>query len=144
MRQLCWLIMALMFPLGATGQSLSPGEVVDAFHRSLADRDSIAAMGYLAADVVIFESGGVEQSREEYAGHHLGADMAFAGATNRVVTDRTEYDFGDAFAVLSETGTTGRVRDRDIDSRGVETMILRKTSEGWRIVHIHWSSRRGG
>jgi len=22
-----------------------------------------------------------------------------------------------------------------------ETMILRKNADGWRIVHIHWSSR---
>ena len=27
-----------------------------------------------------------------------------------------------------------------IDS--TETMVLRKAADGWKIVHIHWSSRR--
>lgn len=142
MRYWYWLVIVTLVPWPAAGQSPPAAEIVDSFHGALADRDSVAAVDYLAPDVVIFESGGVEQSRDEYAGHHLGADMSFAAATTRVVTKRTEQQLGAAVLVLSETHTTGRYRNRDIDARGVETMVLRRMPGGWRIVHIHWSSRR--
>lgn len=39
------------------------------------------------------------------------------------------------------TKTAGTFRDKIINARGVETMLLRRTEHGWRIAHIHWSSR---
>lgn len=67
--------------------------------------------------------------------------MAFASAVkNRVVDRRQGGDAGTAW-VLSRTETQGTFRGRAIDARGTETMLLRKTAEGWRIVHIHWSSQ---
>lgn len=118
--------------------------VVDAFHEALAVGDSAGALEWLDADVVIFESGGVERSREEYAGHHLAADMAFAGATTRDVRQRAQRLLGEGrvAVVLSEVHTAGEFRGRTIDSTGVETMVLRRTGGGWRIIHVHWSSRR--
>ncbi|HEX9728234.1 MAG TPA: nuclear transport factor 2 family protein [Gemmatimonadales bacterium] len=119
----------------------SPDEVVRAFHEALARADSGAALAVLDPDVVIYESGGVESSRDEYRTHHLEADMAFASATTRAVT-ATRADVRDAVAiVLSQSRTTGTFRDREIDASGTETMLLRRTPDGWRIVHIHWSSR---
>jgi hypothetical protein len=41
----------------------------------------------------------------------------------------------------AESRTTGQTRGRDIDSRGAETIVLVRESSGWRIRHIHWSSR---
>ena len=37
---------------------------------------------------------------------------------------------------------TGQMGEREINSQGTETMVLRRSDDGWRIVHIHWSSRR--
>ncbi len=45
-------------------------------HEALASGDSVTALELLAEDVVIYESGGVEASREEYRSHHLPPDMA--------------------------------------------------------------------
>ena len=47
------------------------------FHESLARGDSAAAANLLASDVTVLESGAVE-SRSDYLGHHLSADIAFA------------------------------------------------------------------
>ena len=33
---------------------------------------------------------------------------------------------------------------RSVDSFDTETMVLHRSQEGWRIVHIHWSSHRVG
>lgn len=126
----------------ATPQSPTPVEVVGAFHAALVAGDSATALGLLDPEVVIFEGGGVERSREEYQSHHLGADMGFEAATRREVVKQTEQLYGDLALVLSEVRTTGEFRGRAIDRVGVETMLLRRTPNGWRIVHIHWSSRR--
>jgi len=48
---------------------------------------------------------------------------------------------GDAALALAWTRTTGTFGERQIDSNGVETMVLHRADGQWRIVHVHWSSR---
>ncbi len=114
---------------------------VNEFHEALATQEKEEVLALLSPDVLIFESGGAELSREEYAGHHLGADMEFSAATTRQVTDQQAGQEGEVAWVLTRTATTGTFRDREIDARGVETMLLRHTPDGWKIYHVHWSSR---
>lgn len=128
-------------PAAAEGPR-GPKEVVAAFHDALSGGDRAKVTELLASGVIIFESGGAELSREEYASHHLGADMEFAKATKVEVVDRQAGEAGDAAWVLTRSRTTGTFKDRPVDLRGTETMLLRKTPDGWRIVHIHWSSAK--
>lgn len=122
-------------------QAPTPVEVVDAFHAALDAGDRAAALEQLGEQVVIFEGGGAEMSREEYASHHLGGDIQFSAAVDREALDRRNHVVGDLAYVLTRTRTTGTFREREIDSSGVETMVLHRQEDGWRIVHIHWSSR---
>ena len=135
-------ILLATLTLIAPQQATMPVEVVDAFHAALDAGDREAVLARLSEDVVIFESGGAEMSRQEYASHHLGGDITFSAAVEREITDRRDYVAGDMAYVLSRTRTTGTFREREIDSVGVETMILHRQEGTWRIVHIHWSSRR--
>ncbi len=89
----------------------------------------------------LLREGGAERSREEYAGHHLPADMAFAAATEAEVTRRTAWVDGDIAWVLTEGRTTGTFNGRAVDRLTAETMILHRDGDAWRIRHIHWSSR---
>jgi hypothetical protein len=41
----------------------------------------------------------------------------------------------------SESRATGRYKEKAVDRFSTESMVLRKTPNGWRIIHIHWSSR---
>lgn len=119
---------------------LSASEAVEAFHAALAAGDSATVEQLLAPDVIIFESGGAERSFEEYAGHHLPADMEFSRAVASTLGVQTERIFGDTAVILSERTSHGEFRGRQVHSRMVETMILRKGDDHWRITHIHWSS----
>lgn len=116
-------------------------KAVDAFHAALAKGDGMAAAALLADDALIYESGYVEHSKAEYAAHHAGADAAYAAAVPSKLTNRSGVADG-AFAwIASESRTTGRYKDKPVDRVTTETMILRRTADGWRIIHIHWSSR---
>src|SRR5687767_1734260 len=53
---------------------------VDAFHAALGRGDTRSAVALLADDALIFEGGGVERTKQEYASHHLAADAAFSQA----------------------------------------------------------------
>ena len=115
--------------------------VVDAFHAALKRGDLAAARGCLMDDALIFEGGAVERSAAEYAAHHLPADAKFAAVTEQAITSRRGDGDGQTAWVLTEGQTTGTWREKPVDSVTTETMILRKSAAGWRIQHIHWSSR---
>lgn len=125
----------------AVSAANTPVAAVDAFHAALAKGDTRAALDVLADDVLIFESGGVERNRAEYASHHLAADAAFSAAVRRTLVSRSHGDAGDAAWVTSVETVAGTYRGRAINLRSVETMILRRVAGKWRIGHIHWSSK---
>lgn len=149
------LLLAALPALAATAQvpaaappasfQLSPAArdaatIVDAFHRALQAGDQDAAAALVASDALIYESGGAERSRAEYASHHLPADAAFAAATTRTVTRRSGHADNDSAWIATESTTTGAYKGRPINSRSTETMVLRREDGAWRIAHIHWSS----
>jgi ketosteroid isomerase-like protein len=132
-------------PAASSAVSLSPqaqeaATVVDGFHAALRRGDATAAAALLASDALIYESGGVEQGKAEYASHHLGADAAFSKATQSVVTRRSGQANGNLAWIATESTTKGSYKERPINSVGTETMILRREGASWRIVHVHWSS----
>lgn len=114
--------------------------VVEQFHRALEAGDSAAAMRLLAGDVVILESGD-EETRAQYEETHLAADIAFSRATHSTRGPIRVVVTGDAAWATSTDVTTGSFHGRAVHSARAELMVLARTSEGWRIRAIHWSSR---
>lgn len=127
---------------GCTGPvSEGPVAVVDDFGQALRTRDTPRALELLAPDVVVYESGGVEASRDEYAEHHLKADMEFLAAATVQQLERRETVSGNVAVVTTRTRVKGQYQDKPYDQLGTETMVLRHAGGTWRITHIHWSSR---
>lgn len=113
---------------------------VDAFHAALRRGDTKAATALLADDALIFESGGAERTKAEYAAHHLPADAAFAQSVSSTVTRRAGRGDGAVAWIASEGRTTGTYKGKALDLLTTETMVLRRIGSAWRITHIHWSS----
>lgn len=118
----------------------SAADVVNSFHDALKRGQTDAALALMAEDVVIFESGGVESSRAEYAAHHLEADAAFSAGTIRTPVSELMTVEGNLATIMRVELVAGTFKERPINSRSTETMLLRKIDGKWRIVHIHWSS----
>lgn len=128
-------------PAALSADAASAAAVVDAFHAALASGNTDGALALMAPDVLIFETGGAERSRDEYAGHHLGSDAAFAAAVPSSVTRRAGQVVGDVAWISSEGRITGEYNGRAVDRLTTETMVLVRHGETWMIHHIHWSSR---
>lgn len=114
---------------------------VEAFHSAIRRGDRAAALDLLAPGALILESGSA-QSREEYAREHLAEDIAFAKAVPRALVNFAIERDGKVAWTTTTSQSVGSFKGRDVNSVGVELIVLSKSKSGWRIRAIHWSSRR--
>lgn len=136
------LLATALFGIHAGAFGASPKETLAAFHEALNSGDRAKALALLSPEVVIYEAGHVERSREEYASHHLGGDMEFARNATRKILKQTERIDGNTAIVWEETETTGTSRGKPVHVFGTGTAVLEKKGDGWAILHVHWSSRK--
>ena len=113
---------------------------VQRFHDAIAAGDSLAAVTLLSDDAVVLESGGLE-TKAEFRQHHLPADIGFAQSVKGERRVHSVRRRGDVAWVASSSTAVGEFRGRPINSAGAELVVLVRTSNGWRISAIHWSSR---
>ena len=144
---LACLLMSTVAPIGAATAQATRADSVGAvatvaqFHAALASADSVRAISFLAPDVMILESGAI-QTRSEYLGHHLGADMkASAGSKAERSVIRVTVS-GNTAIVVSKSVTPPTGAEGNNGSEMAELMVLSKASTGWEIRAVHWSSRR--
>lgn len=135
------LVLLSAMPSAFGGDSTDPLATAKAFSAALMAKDEATVKTLLAPDVLIYESGGQETSRDEYAGHHMKGDMEFMANAKVQVLD-SKHDVGqDRAWVATRSRITAKLKDKSIDVFSTETLVLKRTPEGWRIVHIQWSSR---
>lgn len=145
--------LALMLPLSAlahgdkshtapalfVGESTAAAQVVKAFHKALRTGDAAAVRAMLADDVIIVEGNGVERSAEEYASHHMLADMKFMAAVKAEALEHQTKMLGNVAYSVSRTQLTGDYNGKPVDVISKETLVLVDKGTGWKIVHVHWS-----
>ena len=141
MKRLAGLALALCASLALAQGARTPIEAVDAFHAALRNKDTAAALSLLDRSLVVFEFGAVDPTAEGYAFRHLPFDMDLAVATRWMLETRRAGGEGNERWVLSTYRVTGKQSDgTPIDQTTLETVILRRTGERFRIVHFHWST----
>ncbi len=123
--------------------ALQPEQVVDDFHQNLAAGWREGALLHLVPDLLLFEQGYVERSREAYANGQLSSDMVFAAATRREILQRDSGNQLGRAWVTTQARVSGQVGPQAIDLRSTETMLLRHIEGRWQITHIHWSAHSG-
>ena len=106
------------------------------------DLDKLAT--FYHPDVTIYEGGGINNGWVDYRDRHLGPELkAFEnlqfGHSNTKVT---VLPGGQSAYATSEYSIKAKMGERDLDSRGLETLVLVKNPDGtWKIRHSHTSSR---
>ena len=114
--------------------------VVDRFFAALSGGNLEQAGPLLDPDVVILESGGAEHSATEYLGGHAKDDAEFLKGAHHTLLRRTARAAGDMAWVASESELETQKDGKPVTLASTETMVLRSGKDGWKIVHIHWSS----
>lgn len=123
-----------------SGLDNDAARTVVAFHAAINAGDALKVKNMLDQAVLIFEGGGVERSAEEYAGHHLKADIAFLMKMTVTLVEHQVRVSENMAVSMSRSRLIGKYNDKDIDINTMETIALRKVNKQWKIVHIHWSN----
>lgn len=105
--------------------------------------DATGTEDLFTEDSAVFETGGIEGTYKQYLAHHLGPELAAFRAfafSDYTVAVRVEGDL----ALATETYNyriepkTGEIATR----KGVATSVLKRTTEGWKILVMHNSARK--
>ena len=130
--------------LAAAQDTRTPVGTVDSFHKALAIGNTAGVLALLARELVVYEYGLVDPTLEAYAFKHLPTDMDYAAATEWALESRRTGGTGEFYWVLSTYRVTGTDKaGQAIDQNTLETVLLRRMGEGFRIVHFHWSTVPG-
>ncbi|MBI3491390.1 MAG: nuclear transport factor 2 family protein [Acidobacteria bacterium] len=147
-----WILMAIVASLltasSASAQTSGDEGAITAwlqsFDRAFVAKDLDKLASFYHPDVTIFEGGGVNNGWADYRDHHIGPELK--GFENLQFEHRNivvhVLDGGRVAYVTSEYALKARANGRDVDSGGLETLVLVKTADGWRIRHSHTSARR--
>lgn len=125
----------------AAADSTAITSTVNAFHKALAASEPERVIALLSPDALIVEAG-IVQTRDEYKREHLAADIAFARAVPGAQRDIIVRQEGDVGWMTSTFRVTGTFHKKPVNDIAAETVVLTKTSAGWRISTIHWSSHK--
>lgn len=119
--------------------------VVNTFMADLASGQLDAARQLMTTDAIVMANGIVLGDRDGYFNGPAKGDIEALRNTQRELLHRSVKTGGDMGWVVSEK----RVRHAGTDQGPreivvTETMLLAKTAGGWKISHIHWSTRAVG
>jgi ketosteroid isomerase-like protein len=115
---------------------------VDRFSAALSSGDLARADKELDPNVLILESGGAERSAAEYLGGHAKSDAEFLKSAHQQLLRRSAHTSGDFAWVASESELHFQKDGKPVTVISTETMLLQRRAAVWKIVHIHWSSRK--
>ena len=106
------------------------------------DLDKLAT--FYHPDVTIYEGGGINNGWIDYRDRHLGPELKsfenlqFGHSNTKVLV----LPGGQSAYATSEYSIKAKMGDRQIDSGGLETLVLVKSADGtWKIRHSHTSNR---
>ena len=105
------------------------------------DLDRLAA--FYHPDVTIYEGAGINNGWADYRDRHLGPELkAFSNLQfGHTDTKVTMMPGGQSAYATSRYTIKAKMGDRELDSEGLETLMLIRTPDGWKIRHAHTSGR---
>jgi uncharacterized protein YcnI len=131
-------------PQGGTSEAAAIEAWLKGYDAAFMTKDLDKLATFYHPDVTIYEGGGINNGWIDYRDRHLGPELkAFEnlqfGHSNTKVT---VLPGGQSAYATSEYSIKAKMGERDLDSRGLETLVLIKAADGsWKIRHSHTSSR---
>lgn len=131
-------------PVQATGSDAASVEAwLKGYDAAFLSRDLNKIAAFYHPDVTIYEGAGINNGWADYRDRHLGPELKafenleFAHTGTKV----TVLPGGESAYAISRYTIKAKMGDRLLDNEGLETLLLIKTPEGWKIRHSHTSGR---
>lgn len=115
--------------------------VVNQFHEALRSGTRDTLLAVLAPEVTVFDNGRAAHSRNDYQAFLLDAELLDAQHAQRQLIRREVFTREDTVWVLSECRVVRVLAGNEVSFDEAETMMLRRQSETWMILHRHLSAR---
>lgn len=142
------VILVALASLPVSAQTADEGSITEflkAYEAAFNAKDLAKLATFYHPDVTVYEGGSVNRGWADYRDHHLGPELKEVENLQLATTDLTAHlaDGGRRAWVTSSYTLGARAKERDIDSIGLQTLILVRGQDGdWKIRHSHSSSRR--
>ena len=114
---------------------------VKEFQTAMDTGDGPTVMRYIADDALMMEGGTIE-NRMQYEKDHLPADLEFAKGMKATRKPVQQTVRGDVAWVRTSTEFRGTFEGKPLALLSLETMVMTREPEGWKIKALHWSGMR--
>jgi uncharacterized protein YcnI len=130
-------------PQAAGSEAASIEAWLRAYDAAFLAKDLEKLATFYHPDVTIYEGTGINNGWADYRDHHLGPELkSFENLQfGHTETKVTVLPGGESAYATSHYTIKARMGERQLDSEGLESLVLMKTAEGWRIRHSHTSGR---
>lgn len=115
---------------------------VERFSAALSCGDLAKASKEPDPSVLIFEGGGAERSAAEYLDGHAKSDAELLSTAHQQLRRRSAHASGDFAWMASEVELHLQEDGKPVTVLSTETLLLQRIASGWKVGHIHWSSRK--
>ena len=137
-------LLATVCPGSLLAEQPSAAEVARQYFAAIEQKDLDTAESLFADHSSVFETGGDEGNWAHYRVHHIGAELE-AVKTFNIELGKAEEELSPdhqmAFVAWPIEYRIALGDSREIHNKAAVSFVLTNSKEGWRIRHLHWSSR---
>ena len=112
---------------------------VEKYDRAVAGKDLSAVRSLLAPGVLLYEHSVRNSGIDDVFDNHLKPEIAEFEDMRMEFSDARLESGSDLGLVTRQYQLQGKLRGRQINAKGNETMVWRKIGGVWKIIHIHYS-----
>ena len=133
-------------PAPAADPSLDAQKWLRDYDAAFGGKDLVRLGSFYHPEATVYEGGSINRGWADYRDNHLGPEleeMASPQLTHTNVQLQALGTDGSAAYVTSEYRLQARIKDRDVEVGGLETLVLVRSTAGRYVIrHSHTSSRR--
>ena len=125
--------------IGAGAQDAGLTAAMETYDRAFRAKDVETIRGLLAPDVLLYEHSVRNDGLQDVFENHLKPEIVEFEDLKLDFSDVRVMAGADAAVLTRQYRVQGKLRGREIDAKGNETMAWKKVDGQWRIFHIHYS-----
>lgn len=144
MRAWMW-VFAVVVVLGLSSRAQAPAAdaqlkaAIEKYDRAVQAKDVETVRGLLAPEVLLYEHSVRNDGLQDVFENHLKPEITEFEDMKMEFSD-VRTTLGSDLALLTrQYKIQGKLRGREINAGGNETMVWKRTGPDWKIIHIHYS-----